>query len=147
MVRRVGFGRKEEQEQPHKRHVGRHKRVFGIMEEVEKAEQTAQSEMRRNRRRKQKLSDRIKDPLIPRDNSPRGKQQARWIIIAFLSVWLAGWSYGIYTAFEAFTRSSGGTSLFLLVWLTGAGIGWAFAVVILFVMLFGKEKTKKKSKT
>lgn len=144
MVRRVGFGEDEKPEKPHKRHVGRHKRVFGIMPEVEAAENTARSDMRRKRRRKPRLSNRFQNPLIPRDNSRRGKARAKWIIVVFLLVWLSVWSFGIYSSVEAYQRSSGGDALFLMVWIGGASVGWLLAVLLLLALLFGKETANKK---
>jgi len=73
---------------------------------------------------------------------------ARLVIILFLLLWLALWSYGIHEAWSAasdlFEQSEWeafdyAMLAFFAVWLTGALIGWAFGVVILFVMLFGKE--------
>jgi hypothetical protein len=73
---------------------------------------------------------------------------ARLVIILFLLLWLALWSYGIHEAWSAasdlFEQSEWeafdyAMLAFFAVWLTGALIGWAFGVVILVVMLFGKE--------
>ncbi len=73
---------------------------------------------------------------------------ARIVIIIFILCWLALWSYGISEAWDAakdlyatFDWDAFDIAMlaFFAVWLTVALIGWAFGVVILFLMLFGKE--------
>ena len=97
-------------------------------------------------KRRLRREGRFKDPLIPRDDSPRGRKRAKWIIIAFLSLWMAGWSYAIYTAFESAFRATGVGFVFMMVWIVAAGLGWSFGALLLFMLLFGKEVDKTKTK-
>ncbi len=141
MVRRVGFGEDEKEEQPHKAHVGRRGRIFGIMPRVERAK--AKSAVKKRGQQPQ-FTKRDGKPLIAQDNTPRGKRRVKWIIITFLSFWLAGWGYGIISAVDAYMNTSGGASVFLMVWIGGASVGWLLAVLLLLALLFGKEVTKEK---
>ncbi len=92
------------------------------------------------------------DGPIALDAAAEGKKNAgpvaRLFIITFLLAWLALWSFGIYEAWSSVTDLWANFDwdafdivmlAFFAVWLGGALIGWAFGVVILFVMLFGKE--------
>lgn len=87
------------------------------------------------------------------DASPAKKAGpfARLFIILFLLVWLALWSYAIITAWDAardtlanfeWTAFDIAMLAFFAVWLGGALVGWAFGVVILVLMLFGKEANR-----
>jgi len=79
---------------------------------------------------------------------------ARLVIILILIVWLVLWSFGIYEAWRAaadlFQQPDWevfdyAMLAFFAVWLTGALVGWAFGVVILVIMLFGKEVERSPS--
>lgn len=85
----------------------------------------------------------------PAPDAPRkGGPVARLIIIIFMLFWLGLWSYAIYGAWGAVSHLLDQTGWetfdyvffgFYAIWLTGALVGWAFGVVILFLMLFGKD--------
>lgn len=81
--------------------------------------------------RRQRIEQKIDDKL------PTGA--GRVFAGVFLSVWLIGWSTGIVFAFGALLSEWGtGPSLFLIVWLTFAILGWFFAVGFLFKIIRGR---------
>ncbi len=81
--------------------------------------------------RREKLEQKINDKM------PKGP--ARVFAGVFLFVWLIGWSTGITFAFGALISEWGtGASLFLMVWLTLAVIGWFFAVGFLIKIIKGR---------
>ena len=57
-------------------------------------------------------------------------------VIAFLYVWLAGWTVGGVTAIAELLR---GGSLFLVFWLCGWLVGEVFALGIVLLLLFGRS--------
>ena len=54
----------------------------------------------------------------------------------FLMVWLAGWSFGGYSAFEAFSKNF---EPFLLIWLCGWALGEIFVTITLAWLWTGAE--------
>ncbi len=59
--------------------------------------------------------------------------------LAFLSVWLIGWTAGIVFAASAVFRSEAPFSeFFLIFWLLGASLGWVFAVYFWWKTLTGR---------
>ena len=66
-----------------------------------------------------------------------------WIIaIVFLSLWLVGWTVGIFAAVAVFSQDFGGLGdgdafgqVFLAVWIIIAGVGWWFAARTLLRLL------------
>ncbi|HUS54826.1 MAG TPA: hypothetical protein VMY41_12610 [Thermohalobaculum sp.] len=65
----------------------------------------------------------------------------RWVVIAFLTFWLTGWTAGIGFAFNALLSvwpddlAGGG---FLIIWLIFAVSGWVFVVRAIIGLLRGK---------
>lgn len=130
MVRRIGFGAPDTGE-TRKPTIEREKRTFGIRPATDRSAGTPDG--------KPRFSGRFENPLIPRDDSPAGRRRAKWIIVGFLSIWLAGWSYGLLQAFSTFGSSSGFGAIFMGVWILFGALGWVVVVFILFMLLFGKE--------
>lgn len=86
-------------------------------------------------------------PVVPE------KTWVRLVLAGFIALWLAGWSWGIWVAFQSIGEiwarfGQDGFDWFglgfMAVWLFFALIGWAFGVVILVVMLFGKPVTPER---
>ncbi len=70
---------------------------------------------------------------------PAGGIGARLFTLAFLSVWLIGWTAGIVFAANAVRASEAPFSeFFLIFWLLGAGLGWVFAVRFWWKTLTGR---------
>lgn len=92
----------------------------------------------------------------PSDQSDPAKRPSGWVrfvIVLFLLVWLAVWSFGIWFAFqsisEAWERGAADgfdwfALGFLAIWLFFALVGWAFGIVFLVVTLFGKPVTPER---
>ncbi|MEO1331360.1 MAG: hypothetical protein AAFW46_17045 [Pseudomonadota bacterium] len=68
----------------------------------------------------------------------------RLFMIGFLSLWLTGWSAGIYFAATEFWRGFsrgefGGDTLFLGFWVTVASVAWAIAMRVLIGAIRGED--------
>jgi hypothetical protein len=64
-----------------------------------------------------------------------------YFTLAFLMVWLAGWTIGGIAAITALLMpaTEGLPQAFMLFWLCGWAIGWIFATTTILWQLFGKE--------
>lgn len=66
---------------------------------------------------------------------------ARWLLISFLTIWLSGWTTGIWFAISGLIESGAedpALAAFLGVWITFALGGWVFVVWVLFRLLAGR---------
>jgi len=135
MVRRIGFGEPDKEDDGIRRkRLQRYKRL------------TAAPWGARDKGTKPAPTGRFKNPVIPRDASPAGRRRATWIIIGFLALWLAAWTFGLVSAFDAFANSTGGAAIFMAIWLAFAVGGEVIVVFLLLALLFGKDVSKRKSK-
>lgn len=86
------------------------------------------------------------DPAEPTERKKAGPV-TKAIYFLFLVAWLVGWSLAVYSAFNAISElwTAGPEDPFEWVmiaffgaWLGGALVAWAFGVVILVIIVFGK---------
>jgi membrane associated rhomboid family serine protease len=123
MVRRVGFGEEEKEEEPHKLHVGRDKRLWGIMHRVERARakgsQAAQMAQRKPTRPKHAASGQARSASI----------FGNLMRLTFLFFWLLGWTAAIMLGLAMFAHASGLIAGLLLGWLGFAAIAWLVAAI------------------
>ncbi len=77
---------------------------------------------------------------------PRGPGGAtRWIVGAFLLVWLAAWSSAIaFSVNEIMTQGLGAAGMFLFVWVGVASIFWLLAANMLWRVLTGRPLSNRK---
>ncbi len=131
MVRRVGFGEDEKEEQPHKAHVGRRGRIFGIMPRVEHA-----------RAEKQRTRATIQDPFGSGKRSPENVPDIATIVakirrIVFLFFWLLGWGAALMMSLGIFINSTGLVAALLIGWMGFASIAWLVTAGKFLLALFG----------
>jgi hypothetical protein len=62
-----------------------------------------------------------------------------WAVIAFLTVWLAGWTFGGVSALFGLTEADWSGRVFLAVWLCGWVFGEGFAAAAIVWQLLGRE--------
>ena len=80
------------------------------------------------------------DPASP-DAPERMSRGKRLWAIGFLTVWLFGWTFGVYVALETRLGLSPGQEgyIFMTIWLAAAIPAWFFVVWILFRLYRGDD--------
>ena len=72
------------------------------------------------------------------------KKPVVWLIIGFLSLWLAGWTLGIvFMAVMLLVGGMDGEGSFPLIWLGFASVAWVFVVWMLFWLIRGSRAARK----
>ncbi|WP_069298871.1 hypothetical protein [Neptunicoccus sediminis] len=80
--------------------------------------------------------------LSPDPYAARPERKRNWFVIAFLMLWLTGWSGGILLVGAILLDGAGDS--FLYIWLTAAVLGWGVAVYVLIRQLRGIPPSKGK---
>ncbi len=114
MTRRIGFGEGEKREK----------------------------ERRADAARRRAATERPQAPAPAREKDGMSAV-GRLLLGLFLTVWLIGWSAGIYFAASAMFGGDG-PAFFLAIWLAFAIFGWIIAVRFLFRIVAGQPINPKK---
>ena len=125
MVRRIGFGTPDTGRK-RKPTIKREIRKFGIKPVAPEPVEDSDG--------KPRFTGRFENPLVPRDVIGAATRRAQFILV-ILSVWMIGWSYGVYLLENSNGIIDG-------VWFLFGLLGWVPVVLILLKMRFGKDVKK-----
>ena len=64
-----------------------------------------------------------------------GPGPVKYLVVAFLLVWLGGWSFGLISVIKQISTSSGASNYFLIFWLCGWSVGGLFAMLAVYTLL------------
>ncbi len=133
MVRRIGFGTPDTG-RTRKPTIKREIRKFGIKPVAPEPVEDSDG--------KPRFTERFENPLVPRHDYWAASHRAYFaatrraqLIAVILSVWILGWSYGLYLLGDS-------NGIIIGVWFWFGLLGWIPAVFILLKKRFGKDVKK-----